>query len=346
MTEADDKFSRYRRATEPVRPVTWPGWVAAAVMLAAAVAVWLHAIPVYFPADDDGVAPAGSGALPSAGQIRGWKRPGELAVVYLDIGQGDAIFIQTPRGKNILIDSGEGKTPDSKYLRTADAADRVIFPFFRQIGVTHVDIMMASHPHSDHMGSMHELISSRNLTVGQLWISGFIQNTVANKKLLKSVERRKVPVLAPNPAELPIKLDLGQEIAAYILCADPNAEDANNSSMILKLTYGHVTFLFTGDAEIDAEKSCAVRWGHTLKSDVLKVGHHGSRTSSTQVFLNQVKPEVAVISVGSYNTFGHPHEPPLKRLEAIGAKIYRTDEQGGIFIFSDGKTYRVEPSRL
>ncbi|OGH59655.1 MAG: hypothetical protein A3G34_07490 [Candidatus Lindowbacteria bacterium RIFCSPLOWO2_12_FULL_62_27] len=343
---AEDKFSKYRRATSEDRPVTWPGWAAAGVLLVLAVAAWMHAIPVYFPSVA-GPAPAGHTAgMPSATRVGTWKRPGELAVVYFDVGQGDGIFIQTPNGKNVLIDSGEGKTPDSRYLKMIDAGSRIILPFLQQIGVRHLDIVMASHPHSDHMGSMYEVIGDRHITVGQLWISGFIYSTVSNKKLLKTAERRKIPVFAPQPGQLPHKLDLGPEISAYVLCGDPNAEDANNSSIVLKLIYGRVSFLFTGDAEKDAEKTCALRWGQTLKSDILKVGHHGSKTSSTPVFLNQVRPEAAVISVGSYNTFGHPHAAPLERLEKIGAKIYRTDEQGTIFVFSDGKSYRVEPSRL
>lgn len=341
----DDKFSKYRRATESRRPATWPGWVAAGIVFALTIGAWIHAVPVYFPSSKQS---SRNSALLGATTVSGsnWKKPGELAVVYLDIGQGDAIFIQTPRGKNILIDSGEGKTPDSRYLKAVDAAGRVIFPFLRQIGVTHLDVIVTTHPHSDHMGSMHEIIGDRNITTGQIWISGFIQTTQANKKLLATIKRRKIPVYTPDPNQLPIKLDLGTDVSAWILYADPNSPDANNSSIILKLTYGHVTFLFTGDAEEEEEKACAVRWGHTLKSDILKVGHHGSKTSTTPIFVNLVKPEAAVISVGSYNTFRHPDDGTIKRLEELGAKVYRTDEQGTIFIFSDGKTYRVEPSRL
>lgn len=344
MTADEDKFSKYRKATEDSRPATWPGWAAAGVLLAIAIAAWMHAVPVYFPSSSKS-ARASSG-MPQATRISEWKHPGELAVVYFDIGQGDAILIQTPRGKNILIDSGEGKTPDSRYLKAVDAAGRVILPFFRQIGIDHLDIVITSHPHSDHMGSMYEIIGDKSLTVGELWVSGFIHPTTSNKKLLQTAERRQIPVRVPNPAELPTRLDAGTDVAAYILCGDPNAKDPNNSSIVVKLVYGQVSFLFTGDVEEDAEKTCAVRWGHTLKADILKTAHHGSKTSSTQMFLNQVKPEVAMISVGSYNTFGHPNASVIKRLQDNGAKVYRTDEQGTIFVFSDGKTYRVEPSRL
>ena len=347
MTDPEDKFSKYRRATEDSRPATWPSWAAAGVLLAVAIVVWMHAVPVYFPSTSQSPSKLSSASgMPQATQISGWKHPGELAVVFFDIGQGDAILIQTPRGKNILIDSGEGKTPDSRYLKAVDAAGRVILPFFRQIGLTHLDIVITSHPHSDHMGSMYEVIGDKTLTVGELWISGFIHPTASNKKMLQTAERREIPVHAPNPQDLPIRLDAGADVAAYILCGDPNAKDPNNSSIVVKLTYGQVSFLFTGDVEEQAEKTCAVRWGHTLKADILKAAHHGSKTSSSQIFLNQVKPEVAVISVGSYNTFGHPSPSVIKRLKDNGMKIYRTDEQGTIFVFSDGKTYRVEPSRL
>ena len=340
----DDKFSKYRRAAESARPATWPGWAAAAVLLALTVGAWIYAIPVYFPATSKDL-PGGRG-IPQATEITTWKHPGELAVVFFDVGQGDAALIQTPRGKNILIDSGEGKNPDSRYLKAIDAAGRIILPFLRQMGIRRLDIVVTSHPHSDHMGSMYEILGDRDITVGQLWISGFIHSTTSNKKMLKTAERRNIPVYAPKPEELPIQLDVGTDVAAYILCGDPNAEDANNSSIILKVVYGQVSFLFDGDAEIDGEKTCAVRWGHTLKSDILKVGHHGSKTSSTTIYLNQVKPDVGIISVGSYNTFGHPSPNILQRYQEMGVKIYRTDEHGTIFVFSDGKTYRVEPSRL
>ncbi len=337
---AEDKFAKYRRSVQDQRPATWPGWIVAAGLLAATVGAWIVAIPVYFPR-----ASAGRGTI-AATDISNWKRPGELAVAYLDIGQGDAAFIQTPRGKNILIDSGEGKTPDSRYLKAVDAAGRVIMPFLRQIGVSRIDVVITSHPHSDHMGSMHEILAEKDLSFGELWVSGFIHPTVSNKKMLAAAKRRKVPVHAPSIADLPIKIDLGPDVAFYILYGDPNAEDPNNSSIIVKLIYGQISFLFTGDAEEREERACVVRWGNALKSDILKVGHHGSKTSSTATFLNQIKPEVAVISVGSYNTFGHPNPGALQKLQDIGAKIYRTDEHGSIFVFTDGRSYRVEPSRL
>ena len=290
--------------------------------------------------------PKFSAGLSGAQAVAGWKHPGELAVVFFDIGQGDGALIQTPRGKNILIDSGEGKDPDSRFLKPIDAAGRVIMPFLRQIGVNRLDIVIASHPHSDHMGSMYEIIGDADMEVGQLWISGFIQASTSNKKLLTTAKRRKIPVYSPDPNELPIKLDAGDDVAAYILYGDPNAESANNSSIVLKFIYGRVSLLFTGDLEAPGEKNCALRWGNTLRSDILKIGHHGSKTSSTQIFLNLVKPDVAMISVGSYNTFGHPHASTMQRLQDMKIKTYRTDEQGTIFVFSDGKTYRVEPSRL
>lgn len=341
--KAEDKFSKYRRERGVERPTTWPGWTLAAVLLAITLGAWMRAIPVYFPSTG---ASKGQLGMPAEIVISGWKHPGELAVVFFDIGQGDGAFIQTPRGKNILIDSGEGKNPDSRYLKPIDAASRIILPFLRQIGVKHLDMVIATHPHSDHIGSMADIIGSRELTIGQLWISGFIYPTSSNKTLLATAKRRQIPVYAPNPNELPVRLDMGSEIAAYILFVDPNADSPNNSSIVLKLTYGHVNFLFDADAEEPVEKSMTLRWGHELRADVLKVGHHGSKTSSIPVFLNQVKPEVAVISVGSYNTFGHPRPEVIKRLQNMGSRVYRTDEQGTIFVFSDGKTCRVEPSRL
>lgn len=342
---SEDKFSKYRRSVDPGRPTTWPGWIAAGLLLAIAIGLWMYAIPVYFPASKKSVARAKDAPL-EATRIASWKRPGELAVVYLDIGQGDAIFIQAPHGKTMLIDSGEGKTPDNRYLKAVDSANRVILPFLKQIGVKRIDVVLTTHPHSDHMGAMFEIVGNNDLEIGELWISGFVHPTAANKKLLTAAKRREIPVRAPEPEALPAKLGLGGESAAYVMCGDPNAASPNNSSIVVKLVYGNVSFLFTGDVEEDAEKTCAVRWGGELKCDVLKVAHHGSKTSSTPTFLNLAKPAVAVISVGAYNTFGHPNQPVMERLTALGAKIYRTDEQGSIFIYSDGRSYRVEPSRL
>ncbi len=340
----EDKFSKYRRAGGTDRPATWPGWVVAGILLAGALAAWLHAIPVYFPSAKS--AAGGKSAELSATVVKSWRHPGELAIVYLDIGQGDAAFIQTPRGRTMLIDSGEGKSPDNRYLKPVDAANKVILPFLKQIGVSRIDIVIATHPHSDHMGSMYEIVGNDGVEIGQVWISGFVHPTSANKKLLAAIKRRQIPLYSPNLDELPMKLDLGSEVAAYVMYGDPNADSPNNSSVVVKLVYGRVSFLFTGDIEADAEKACAMRWGNEIKCDVLKVAHHGSRTSSTPVFINLARPADAIVSVGSYNTFGHPTPAVMERLQASGAKIHRTDEHGSIFVFSDGKSYRIEPSRL
>lgn len=339
---SDDKFSKYRRSTSVQRAATWPGWIAAALLLALTIYLWMMAIPVYFPS----TSTTSSASLPTATHIENWKRPGELAVVYFDVGQGDAILIETPRGKHILIDSGEGKTPDSRYLKPVDAAGRIILPFLRQLGVRNLDVVIATHPHSDHIGAMPEIVGDRDITIGQLWISGFVYPSPSNKKMLSGANRREIAVYSPNPADLPVQIEVGDDVSLWILQADPNADGPNNSSIICKLVYGQVSFLFTGDAEKDPEKNAAMTFGAELKANIIKPAHHGSKTSSTTMFLNQVRPEVAIISVGSYNTFGHPHQQIIKRYQDMGTKIYRTDDQGTIFVFSDGNHYRVEPSRL
>lgn len=340
----DDKFAKYRRAAGDARPKTWPGWALACVLLAASIACWLHAAPVYFKFGKtaDRAATAVDAVAPP--QMSGLA-PGELAIAVLDVGQGDCIFIRTPLGKTLLIDSGEGQSPDYRYAKAMDSANRVVLPFLDQLGVRRIDHLIGTHPHSDHIGAVPDLLADKSIEIGEYWGSGFPHPSHSNKNTLKMVQRRGIAYRQPKPDELPIQIELGPDVSLWVLFVNPEADDNNNSSIVVKLVYGKTSFLFTGDAEMISEKEMVRLWGPALQADVLKVGHHGSKTSSSDMFLKYVKPSVALVCVGSYNTFGHPTPEVMERLRRYGAAVYRTDLNGHIMIFSDGNTYRVEPAR-
>ncbi len=273
------------------------------------------------------------------------RKPHEMAIVFLDVGQGDAIFIQTAKQQNILIDAGEGGRPDFAQAQSVYAGERLIVPFLRCNNINRLDYFITSHPHSDHIGGGPEVISS--LEIGELWISGKDHPTSANEALLQEAERWGVKVEAPQEVGgslLPgtkIELDCGAQL--WLLYTNPDAENVNDSSLVVKLRYGETSAMFTGDLEFPGEERLIIHWGEQLDVDILKVGHHGSvRTSTSYPFARIVSPEYSVFTVGAYNTYGHPSPEVIDRLRELGSQIYRTDEEGTIFAFLDGEKIRIE----
>jgi beta-lactamase superfamily II metal-dependent hydrolase len=274
--------------------------------------------------------------LPSlkAGGIPGWDeifgsaglRSGStdgypLSVHFIDVGQGDCSLVKT-QGAAVLIDGGE------------KGNDKAVVAYLKNQGVTQIDYLIATHPDSDHIGSLADIIAQyppKNVIMPKL----SEKNTPSTKtytRLLEAIKGSGAKVIAAVPgnsytiggAELQILAPLAQY------------DDTNNMSVVTKITYGSVSFLMTGDAETASEKAM-LSSGEDLRADVLKVGHHGSSTSSGKEFLAAVKPSVAVISCGEGNSYGHPNQKTLSRLGEIGAKVYRTDLLGSIVLATDGK---------
>ena len=250
---------------------------------------------------------------------------GKLVAHYLDVGQGDSIFIELPNDQTMLIDSGEN------YHGAA------IIEYIKDCGRKKIDYLVGTHPHSDHVGSMAYII--RNFDIGSVYLPDAATNTYTYEKMLEAIKKKGLKVTTAKTG-VNILSDSDESLDINILAPSTtkNVKNLNNTSVVLKIKYADTSFLFTGDAE----KSELKTLNGDLSADVLKVGHHGSDTSTPQTLVDAVKPKIAVISVGKDNDYGHPSAKTLKRLENAGCEIYRTDQQQTVAVTSDGKNIEVE----
>lgn len=249
-----------------------------------------------------------------------------MEVHMIDVGQGDAIAIRTPRWRWILVDAGD-------QWRDSDVGDRVVVPYLRRRG-GHVAALILSHPHADHIGGAASVI--RRMPVGFVWDGGYAQSSGVYASVLATALQRGVPWRAARPGP-PIEID---GIRLTVLAPDSaevaNAPDANASSVVIMAEYRGVRVLLTGDAERGVEAKLAGRLGGDLKADILKVGHHGSSTSTTAPLLDNVLPRVALVSVGAGNLYGHPSSDVIDALRGKGAQVLRTDDDGSVVVAIDG----------
>ncbi|WP_434641837.1 stalk domain-containing protein [Thermoanaerobacterium thermosaccharolyticum] len=254
---------------------------------------------------------------------------GKLTVSYIDVGQGDSILIQTPSGKNMLIDAGVSEMGST------------VVSYLKSKGINKLDVVIATHPHDDHIGGMPDVINTFN--IGTFYMPKVTTNTNAFENLLNALKNKNVNSVYVKARN---NINLDSDITAKFLAPNSSSYDnLNNYSAVIKLTYKNVSFLFTGDAEKESEQEMLNK-GYNLKADVLKVGHHGSDTSTTADFLKAVSPKYAVISVGKNNDYGHPNQSVLDRLNNAGIKIFRTDLNGTVVATTDGNTitFNVNPT--
>ncbi len=247
---------------------------------------------------------------------------GEMAVHFLDVGQGDSTFIELPDNECMLIDAG---TYDYGNLITEK---------IEQYGYSKINYLVATHPHADHIGGMSQIIE--HFDIGEIYMPKASTDTKIFESLLQSVSDKNMQINTAAAGKV-IYSDSSIEMKFLSPESDLTYDGLNNYSAVLKITYGKNSFLFTGDAETDAEEIMLDSYYNELDCDVLKVGHHGSDTSSSVEFLNTVTPDYAVISCGANNSYGHPHNETISKLEDIGAETYRTDTQGTITIVCDGE---------
>jgi competence protein ComEC len=245
-----------------------------------------------------------------------------LTTHFIDVGQGDSILLQF-NGKNALIDGG-----------THDMGPTVE-TYLRNHGVSSLDILVATHPHEDHIGGLITIL--KDLPVKQVLDSGQPHSSQVYETFLTLIDQKNIPY---NVAQRGQKITLDKDIMIDVLSPPPTlfSGDLNQNSIVLKVTYNKVSFLLTGDAGMEAESSL-LSSSYDLKSDILKVGHHGSSSASSTAFLNDVKPAISIIEVGTGNDYGHPTQQTLSALQDVGATIYRTDTSGNIIITTDGLTY-------
>jgi beta-lactamase superfamily II metal-dependent hydrolase len=262
---------------------------------------------------------------------------GRLQVYALDVGQGDSSLIITPEGKSVLIDAGPPQ-----------AGDEVVAAL-RKRDVRSLDLAVATHPHADHIGGMRPVIE--NFEIKNFLDSGQFYASKEYERMLRAIKDKRIRLIE---AKKGMKFDLDSGVKLEVLNPQGSGQwitkvrsggsVENANSVVLLLSYGNFSMLFTGDAESETE-DLMMDASAPLRAQVLKVGHHGSRYATSARFLNAVAPEAAVISCGAENRYGHPAEQTLDRLRKAGGKIYRTDINGEIAIVADGNTFEIHAAR-
>lgn len=246
-----------------------------------------------------------------------------LTVSFLEVGQGDAILIEGPTGIDILIDGGRDRSVVRELPRVMGALDRTI------------DMVVATHPDADHVGGLPDVLS--RYRVSYVLTPGRDAESNQNARFLDAVSKEQGAVLMH--AKEGMRIHLGDGAYAEVLHPEDNVEklrDTNDASIVMRVVYGDTEFLLTGDAPMWVEDRLVKEYGEMLRSDILKAGHHGSKTSTGDAFLGVVDPEVVVISAGKDNSYGHPHAEVLENIFESGATAVSTAEIGTITFVSDG----------
>ncbi|WNF38622.1 MBL fold metallo-hydrolase [Bacillaceae bacterium IKA-2] len=249
---------------------------------------------------------------------------GELAIHYIDVGQGDATLFIGP-DFTILIDAGRHNSSD-------------VTPYLREQGVSDIDLMILTHPHSDHIGQADIIL--KELKVKEVWMSGDEHTTQTFERVLDATLESGADYHEPRAGET---FEFG---SAFVEVVNPLNINGNlhAGSVSVRISFGDIKFLFTGDAEHQTEADMINR-GHDLEAHFFQLGHHGSSTSNTPAFLNKVKPEVAIYSAKAENSYGHPHDEIVSRINNMGIDLYGTDVHGTIIVTTDGEQYTVETNK-
>ena len=243
----------------------------------------------------------------------------DMKVHYIDVGQGDSILIQV-NNKNMLIDCGP-----------RDGKDK-LFSYLESQKITKLDYVVATHPHEDHIGNMADVI--KKYEVDKFYAPKVEHTTKTFEKMIEALASKNLKITTIKAGTKSI--DLGENTKVSVVA--PNSatyDDLNDYSPIIKLEYGKNSFLFTGDAEKKSEKEVLSK-NYNIEADVLKLGHHGSSTSTSKEFFNAVNPSIAVITLASDNKYGHPHKETINLLKEKKTTVYRTDTDGNIVLSSDG----------
>ena len=240
----------------------------------------------------------------------------QLSVDFIDVGQGDSILICSG-GQSMLVDAGTNES------------GKTVLNFLSDKGIKKLDYAVGTHPHADHIGGLDDVI--RGIDTDSLLMPNAVTDTKTFNDVLDAAESKGLSITVPEENE---EFSVGQSKVTVLSKNGEQSDNLNNSSLVLKVTYGKFSLLLTGDAEKEVEMQL-LSDKKDVSADVLKVGHHGSETSTSGDFLKAVSPKCAVISCGKNNDYGHPHEKTLKKLEKQGTEVYRTDISGTISLFAD-----------
>ncbi|WP_459477685.1 ComEC/Rec2 family competence protein [Clostridium saccharoperbutylacetonicum] len=247
-----------------------------------------------------------------------------VKIHYIDVGQGDSELIQV-EDKNILIDAG--------------TSDRKALDYLKSLGVKKLDYVIATHPHEDHIGSMDDVIKA--FDIGKFYSPKVTTTTKTFENMINALKEKNLKLTVPKVSD---ELTIGNATLTFLAPNNNQYENLNNYSIVCKLKYGNTSFIFMGDAEEISEGEILQKQ-LDIKADVIKVGHHGSRSSSTKAFLEKVNPKYAVISCEKGNDYGHPHKVTIDKLNAKNINVFRTDLEGTIIATSDSNeiTFNTKP---
>jgi len=235
-----------------------------------------------------------------------------LKVYFFDVGQADSILVINEE-QTMLIDAGNNNDGE------------MLVQNLKTLGIAKIDYLIGTHPHEDHIGGLDNII--RNFEIGTIYMPKVQTNTKTFEDVLDAVKEKELTITTPKVKDT---FQVGQA-ECQVLAIDNKAKNLNLASIVIQMQFDDMTYLFTGDAEKEVEEKI-LKENKDVKVNILKVGHHGSDTSSSEKFIQTVAPEISVISVGKDNSYGHPKQEILDRLEETGSKVYRTDEVGNIFI--------------
>lgn len=247
----------------------------------------------------------------------------DLEVYFMDVGQGDSSLIKFPNGEVALVDGGT-KASGEKLVKD-----------LKGLGISKIDYLIGTHPHEDHIGGLPEII--RNFSIDKVYLPNKTSNTKIFEELLNELRKRDIKVLEGKAGVNIIEED---KLSFYIISPGKEYSNTNNTSIVTRLIYKDFSLMIMGDAELEVERDL-MEEGYKLKSSVLRLGHHGSSTSSSPEFMKAVDPDYSIISLGKDNTYGHPHRETLATLKGMDTKVYRTDELGTIKLKYDGKEISI-----
>lgn len=249
----------------------------------------------------------------------------EVSIYFLDVGQGDGIVITLPNNEVMLIDAGE------------KSKGKLVSEYIKNMGVKKINYLIATHPHTDHIGGLEEVIN--NIEVENIYMPKVGSNSKTFENLLKTIKAKNLSI---KSAKSGVCIIDGDELKVkFVAPSKEKYSNLNNYSAVVKISYKDNSFLFMGDCEEECEKDI-----NEYNIDVLKVAHHGSNTSSSKKFINKIKPKYAIISVGNNNKYNHPSSEVLEILESVGASIYKTNELGTIVVRSNGENIDIERKEI
>jgi competence protein ComEC len=251
--------------------------------------------------------------------------PALMTVHFIDVGQGDSILVKSPDGSIGLIDGGESDSGALQYLQSVE--------------INHLNLVIATHPHSDHIGGLIDVLNT--IPVDKVITNGALNTTLTYEQFLDAISNSKAEYVEVNRGDT---ISLGELNFSVLSPVDNTVVDLNDGSLVLKLVYGNISFLFTGDAQITAEENMLVS-GLDVSATILKLAHHGSLAGSPLSFLTAVHPKVSIYSAGAGNDYGYPNPDTIEALKSLGSTIYGTDVNGTIIVTTDGNEYSITSTR-